>query len=71
MSFLVNGSSLQIAFTGSTATGRHILKAAAETNLKGVTLELGGKSANIIFEDAKLEDAAKWAAFGVFENMGR
>ncbi|KAJ9106702.1 hypothetical protein QFC20_004033 [Naganishia adeliensis] len=61
----------KIAFTGSTATGRHILKAAAETNLKGVTLELGGKSANIVFEDAKLEDAAKWAAFGVFENMGQ
>lgn len=36
-----------------------------------MTLELGGKSANIVFDDAKLEDAAKWAAFGVFENMGK
>jgi aldehyde dehydrogenase (NAD+) len=59
-----------VAFTGSTATGRLIAKAAAESNLKGVTLELGGKSANIIFEQANLKEAAKWAAFGVYENMG-
>jgi len=61
----------QIAFTGSTATGRRIAIAAAESNLKGVTLELGGKSPNIIFADANLAEAAKWAAFGVFENMGQ
>jgi aldehyde dehydrogenase (NAD+) len=39
--------------------------------LKGVTLELGGKSANIVFQGADLEEAAKWACFGVFENMGK
>lgn len=60
----------KIAFTGSTATGRRIACAAAESNLKSVTLELGGKSPNIIFEDANLAEAAKWAAFGVYENMG-
>jgi aldehyde dehydrogenase (NAD+) len=61
----------KIAFTGSTATGRRIAVAAAESNLKGVTLELGGKSPNIVFDDADLHEAAKWAAFGVFENMGQ
>lgn len=60
----------KIAFTGSTITGRRIAIAAAESNLKSVTLELGGKSPNIIFEDANLAEAAKWAAFGVYENMG-
>lgn len=61
----------KIAFTGSTATGRAIAVAAAQSNLKKVTLELGGKSANIVFESANLEEAAKWAAFGVFENAGQ
>lgn len=61
----------KIAFTGSTATGRRIAVAAAESNLKGVTLELGGKSANVVFDDADVVEAAKWAAFGVFENMGQ
>ncbi|BEI97363.1 hypothetical protein CcaverHIS631_0209520 [Cutaneotrichosporon cavernicola] len=61
----------KIAFTGSTPTGRRIACAAAESNLKSVTLELGGKSPNIIFEDADLKEAAKWAAFGVYENMGQ
>lgn len=60
----------KIAFTGSTATGRRIAVAAAESNLKSVTLELGGKSPNIIFDGADLAEAAKWAAFGVYENMG-
>lgn len=60
----------KIAFTGSTITGRRIAIAAAESNLKSVTLELGGKSANIVFDDANLQEAAKWAAFGVYENMG-
>lgn len=45
----------QIAFTGSTATGRKIQEAAAKSNLKRVSLELGGKSPSIIFDDAKLE----------------
>ncbi|AAW42914.1 hypothetical protein CNBD4300 [Cryptococcus deneoformans B-3501A] len=61
----------KIAFTGSTITGRRIAIAAAESNLKSVTLELGGKSANIVFDDANLQEAAKWAAFGVYENMGQ
>ena len=47
----------KVAFTGSTLTGRRILKAAAETNLKDVTLELGGKSPSVIFDDANLEKA--------------
>ena len=42
----------KVAFTGSTAVGRTIMKAAATSNLKSVTLELGGKSPNIIFNDA-------------------
>ena len=55
----------KVAFTGSTLTGRKILKASSESNLKVVTLELGGKSPTIIFDDAELEQAIKWAAFGV------
>jgi acyl-CoA reductase-like NAD-dependent aldehyde dehydrogenase len=47
----------KVAFTGSTLVGRRIVKAAAETNLKVVTLELGGKSPNIILDDADLEQA--------------
>jgi len=61
----------KIAFTGSTAVGRQIAIAAAQTNLKRCTLELGGKSPNVVFESANLKEAAKWAAFGVFENMGQ
>ncbi|KAJ2915802.1 hypothetical protein MD484_g4595, partial [Candolleomyces efflorescens] len=56
----------KLAFTGSVLTGRRILKAAAETNLKDVSLELGGKSPTIIFDDADLEQAIKWAAGGIF-----
>lgn len=52
----------KIAFTGSTLVGRKIQEASARTNLKVVTLELGGKSPNIIFDDADLEQAVKWAA---------
>lgn len=55
----------KVAFTGSTLVGRHIMKAAAASNLKNVTLELGGKSPNIIFDDADLEAAVRWAAFGI------
>ncbi|TFK33776.1 aldehyde dehydrogenase [Crucibulum laeve] len=61
----------KLSFTGSTFTGRKILKAAAETNLKVVTLELGGKSPTIIFDDADLEQAIKWASHGIFFNMGQ
>jgi Aldehyde dehydrogenase family len=45
--------------------GRQILKAAAESNLKKVTLELGGKSPTLILDDSNLDDAIKWAAFGI------
>jgi len=62
---------MKVAFTGSTLTGRRILKASAESNLKKVTLELGGKSPTIIFDDADLEQAIKWAASGIFFNMGQ
>ncbi|KAK1229781.1 hypothetical protein PQX77_001691 [Marasmius sp. AFHP31] len=61
----------RIAFTGSTLTGRKIQEASAKSNLKVVTLELGGKSPNIVFDDCDLEQAAKWSARGVFFNMGQ
>ncbi|PPR03693.1 hypothetical protein CVT24_007414 [Panaeolus cyanescens] len=61
----------KVAFTGSTLTGRKIMKASAESNLKVVTLELGGKSPTIIFDDADLDQAVKWAAFGIYFNMGQ
>ncbi|KAG6901632.1 hypothetical protein C0995_009800 [Termitomyces sp. Mi166 len=61
----------KVAFTGSTLVGRKILKASSESNLKVVTLELGGKSPTIIFDDADLEQAIKWAAHGIFLNMGQ
>ncbi|KAK9241636.1 Aldehyde/histidinol dehydrogenase, partial [Lipomyces tetrasporus] len=50
----------KVAFTGSTLVGRQIMKAAAESNLKKVTLELGGKSPNIVFEDAVVDRAVEW-----------
>ncbi|THU97206.1 aldehyde dehydrogenase [Dendrothele bispora CBS 962.96] len=55
----------KLAFTGSTLTGRRIQEASAKSNLKVVTLELGGKSPNIIFDDANLEQAIKWASLGI------
>ncbi|THV04186.1 aldehyde dehydrogenase [Dendrothele bispora CBS 962.96] len=61
----------KLAFTGSTLTGRKIQEASAKSNLKVITLELGGKSPNIIFDDADLEQAIKWASFGIFANMGQ
>jgi betaine-aldehyde dehydrogenase len=60
----------KVAFTGSTETGRAILHAAADSNLKRVTLELGGKSPNIFFADALWEAAVEGAVFGVFVNQG-
>ncbi|MFF9349345.1 aldehyde dehydrogenase [Streptomyces sp. NPDC014734] len=60
-----------LAFTGSTAVGRHFLRYAADSNLKRVWLELGGKSPNIILPDAPdLERAAATAAWGIFFNQG-
>ena len=60
----------KVTFTGSPAVGRQILRGAAG-NLKRVTLELGGKSANIIFPDANLDAAVKAAASGIFFNTGQ
>lgn len=60
----------KIAFTGSTATGRHVMKAAAMSNLKKVTLELGGKSPNIVFADADLDKAVEFANMGIYFNSG-
>ena len=60
----------KIAFTGSTATGRRIVQASAG-NLKRVQLELGGKGANIVFEDAFLPAAIDGAAFAIFHNQGQ
>jgi len=60
----------KVAFTGSTVTGRKIMEAAAKSNLKKVSLELGGKSPNIIFESADLEQAATWAVLGILYNTG-
>lgn len=61
----------KIAFTGSTEVGKLIQKASAETNLKRVTLELGGKSPLIIFDDADLEEAVNIAHNGIFFNQGQ
>jgi aldehyde dehydrogenase (NAD+) len=61
----------KVAFTGSTIVGRTILKAAAGSNLKKVTLELGGKSPNIVFNDADIENAISWVNFGIFFNHGQ
>ena len=61
----------KIAFTGSTAIGRLILEASAKSNLKKVTLELGGKSPNIVFNDADLDSAVSWANFGIFFNAAQ
>ncbi|HEY3875396.1 MAG TPA: aldehyde dehydrogenase family protein [Candidatus Kapabacteria bacterium] len=59
----------KIAFTGSVEVGKQIMRGAANT-LKRVSLELGGKSPNIIFADADLETAAKYALGGIFFNQG-
>jgi len=61
----------KVAFTGSTIVGRQVMKAAAGSNLKKVTLELGGKSPNIIFDDADIENAISWVNFGIFFNHGQ
>ncbi len=60
----------KIGFTGSTEVGRRIMASAAATT-KRVTLELGGKSANVIFADADLEQAAATAPYAVFDNAGQ
>uniref|UniRef100_A0A8C9N258 aldehyde dehydrogenase (NAD(+)) n=1 Tax=Serinus canaria TaxID=9135 RepID=A0A8C9N258_SERCA len=61
----------KVAFTGSTEVGHLIQKAAAESNLKRVTLELGGKSPNIIMSDADMDWAVDQAHFALFFNQGQ
>jgi aldehyde dehydrogenase (NAD+) len=61
----------KVAFTGSTEVGHLIMEAAAKTNLKRVTLELGGKSPNIIFADADMEAAVEGSHFALFFNQGQ
>jgi acyl-CoA reductase-like NAD-dependent aldehyde dehydrogenase len=68
--FVTNPRVRKIVFTGSTEVGKHIMAGCAE-QVKRVTLELGGKSANIVFADADLERAAATAPYGVFENAGQ
>jgi betaine-aldehyde dehydrogenase len=60
----------KIGFTGSTEVGQQVMRGAAGT-IKRVTLELGGKSANVVFADADLEKAAASAPYAVFDNAGQ
>jgi acyl-CoA reductase-like NAD-dependent aldehyde dehydrogenase len=60
----------KIGFTGSTEVGQQVMRGAAAT-IKRVTLELGGKSANVVFADADLEQAAAAAPYAVFDNAGQ
>ncbi|MEM9609646.1 MAG: aldehyde dehydrogenase family protein [Actinomycetota bacterium] len=60
----------KVSFTGSTAVGRSIVEASAG-NLKKVQLELGGKGANVVFDDADLDDAVAGSAFAIFHNQGQ
>jgi aldehyde dehydrogenase (NAD+) len=61
----------KVAFTGETCTGQLIMEAAARSNLKRVSLELGGKSPNIVFADADLDKAVNGSWFGLFFNQGQ
>ena len=61
----------KIAFTGETGTGKIVMTAAAQSNLKRVSLELGGKSPNIVFADADMDAAVEGAYFGLFFNQGQ
>lgn len=60
----------KVAFTGSTVTGKAVMQMAS-TTMKNVTLECGGKSPMIIFDDCDLEQAVKWARIGIMYNMGQ
>lgn len=61
----------KLAFTGETSTGKIVMTAAAQSNLKRVSLELGGKSPNVVFADADLDAAVEGAYFGLFFNQGQ
>lgn len=60
----------KVAFTGSTVTGKQIMKTAS-VNMKNITLETGGKSPLIVFEDCDLDQAAKWSHLGIMSNQGQ
>lgn len=60
----------KIAFTGSTGTGKEIMKMAS-INMKNITLETGGKSPLLVFDDADLDQAVKWSHVGIMSNMGQ
>jgi aldehyde dehydrogenase (NAD+) len=61
----------KVAFTGEYCTGQLVMEAAARSNLKRVSLELGGKSPNVVFADADLDAAVEGAYFGLFFNQGQ
>lgn len=61
----------KISFTGSSVAGRKILQTAAKTNLKKVSLELGGKGPSIVFDDCDLENALLWTRIGITANNGQ
>jgi len=61
----------KVAFTGSTEVGHLIMESAAKSNLKRVSLELGGKSPNVVFADADMDQAIEGAYFGLFFNQGQ
>lgn len=61
----------KVSFTGSIATGKKIQEMAAKSNLKRVTLELGGKSPAVIFDDCNLENAVSWTANTITANTGQ
>jgi aldehyde dehydrogenase (NAD+) len=61
----------KISFTGSTATGRRIQECAAKSNLKRVTLELGGKSPAVVFDDCDFDNAVNWCANAITANTGQ
>ena len=68
--FVTHSAVRKIVFTGSTTVGKQIMAGCAD-QVKRLTLELGGKSANIVFADADLEKAAAQAPYGVFDNAGQ
>jgi len=68
--FVTHPDVRKVVFTGSTGVGKQIMAGCAD-QVKRVTLELGGKSANIVFADADLEKAAAQAPYGVFDNAGQ
>ena len=68
--FVTNANVRKVVFTGSTEVGKKVMAGCAE-QVKAVTLELGGKSANVVFADSDLEKAAATAPYAVFENAGQ